>query len=41
MAVFMFVTASMATIVGLVGLMAGYRPRTTRRKKTRLVSTAS
>jgi hypothetical protein len=33
MAAFLFVMASVALLAGLVGLVAGHVPRTTRRKK--------
>jgi hypothetical protein len=34
MAAFLFVTASLALLAGLIGLIAGHVPRTTGRKKT-------
>ena len=33
MAVFLFVTASVAVVMGLVGLVAGHLPRTTGRRQ--------
>jgi hypothetical protein len=41
MAVFLFVTASVAVVMGLVGLVAGHVPRTRGRKKDPHVSVAS
>ena len=41
MAVFLFVTAAVALVAGLVGLVAGHVPRTTGRKKAPRVSVAS
>jgi hypothetical protein len=41
MAAFLFVTASVALLAGLVGLVAGHRPRTTERTKTPRTSVAS
>jgi hypothetical protein len=35
MAAFLFVMASVAMLVGLVGLVAGHRPRTTGRRQDR------
>jgi len=34
MVAFLFVTASVAVVMGLVGLVAGHMPRTTRRQQT-------
>jgi len=41
MAAFLFVTASVALLAGLVGLVAGHVPRTTGRKKDPRISVAS
>ena len=41
MVAFLFVTASAAVLVGLVGLVAGHAPPTTGRKKDPRISVAS
>ena len=41
MAVFLFVTASVVLLAGLVGLVAGHWPRTMRRTKTPRASSVS
>ena len=41
MTAFLFVTASVAIVIGLVGLVAGHMPWTTRHKKDPRVSVAS
>jgi hypothetical protein len=41
MAVFLFVMASVALLAGLIGLVAGHRPRTAGRTKTPRASSVS
>jgi hypothetical protein len=41
MAAFLFVTAAMAVLVGLVGLVAGHVPRTTGRQQEPYASVVS